>query len=144
MTEKLLEIMVRTLMKYSQKFAPPTQKATAITRTKKGQCGMLAKDCEEMCVCVWRARARACACSVVWCGVVWCVCVCVCVCLSVCLCVCVRARPRWCLGLGERTAGKPPYVLSCYYENVLPVAGRSHKKNPGELIRNYTHNFYTN
>ena len=37
------------------RFAPPTQKATARTRTKKGQCGMLAIDCEEIrvCVCVW-------------------------------------------------------------------------------------------
>ena len=35
---------------------------------------------------------------------------------GVCVCVCVRVRG--CLGLGERTAGKPPYVLSCYYENV--------------------------
>ena len=45
-------------MKYSQKFAPapPTQKATARTTTKKGQCGILAKDSEEICV--------------------WCVCVC--------------------------------------------------------------------
>ena len=31
-----------------------------------------------------------------------------------CVCVCARR----CMGLGERTAGKPPYVLSCYDENV--------------------------
>ena len=36
----------RTLMEYSQT-SPPPKKATARKITKKGQCGMLAKGCEE-------------------------------------------------------------------------------------------------
>ena len=34
------------------KVRSPTQTATARSITKKGQCGMLAKDCAEICVCV--------------------------------------------------------------------------------------------
>ena len=33
------------------KVRSPTQTATARSITKKGQCGMLAKDCAEICVC---------------------------------------------------------------------------------------------
>ena len=93
----ITEIMIRTLMKYSQKFAPPTQKANSKNENKERA--------------VWNVGQRLRGNMCVWC---------------VRVCVCVRAHR--CMGLGERTAGKPPHVLSCACTRGRPITQKTSRR----------------